>query len=40
MTAVGRFKRLLDFNTTKNEFHFSIILKFSTEESSPPVDCL
>ena len=45
MTAVGRrwiagsFKRLLDFNTTKNDFHFSFILKFSTEKSSPPVDC-
>ena len=44
MTAIGRrwvagsFRNLIDFNTTKNEFHFSFILKVSTEESSSPVD--
>ena len=40
MTAVGRrwvagsFRSLNGFNTTRNVFHFTFILKFSTEESS------
>ena len=43
MTAIsrrwvaGRFRSLIDVNATKNDFHCSVILKFSTEESSSPV---
>ena len=42
-TAVGRqwvagnFRSLIGFNTTKNDFHFSFILKFSMEENSSPM---
>ena len=43
MTAMGRrlvadsSRCLIEFNTTKNDFNFSFILKLSTEESSSPV---
>ena len=35
--VAGSSRSLIGFKTTKNEFHFSFILKFSTEESSSPV---
>ena len=31
------FDAVIDFNTTKDEFHYSFSLKFSKEESSSPV---
>ena len=43
MTAIGRrwladsFRSSIDVNSIKNDFHYSFILKFSTEESSSPV---
>ena len=43
MTAIGSrwvdgsFRSLIGFYITKNDFHFSFILKFSAEESSSPV---
>ena len=35
--VAGSFRSSIDFNTTINDFHFSFILKFFTEESSSPV---
>ena len=43
MIAVGRrwvagsSRSSIDVNTTENDFHYSFISKFSTEESSSPV---
>ena len=35
--VAGSLRGSIDVNTAKNDFHYSFILKFSTEESSLPV---
>ena len=35
--VAGSFRSSIDVNTTKNDFYYSFVLKFSTEESSSPV---